>query len=409
MIKPLGSAAIALLLTSPALVSAASLETRLKRLEAQNAELESAVKRQEEIISERQTMMEGAPKRLDSFGEAVSKSGLRSSISGLIEVEAGYHSPYEGDSESDISLATFELGINARINNWVEAAVALLYEEDDTDLEVDVAFITIGNQEASPIFLTAGQLYVPFGAYETNLVSDPLTLEIGETRETAVQIGFVAGDFLGSAYIFNGDNNIKGENRIGSWGANLGYGFEGEDRAWAFGVGYISDLGDSDTLQGVTNENRVAALDAAIAAGGVEPIDYSVDPSERIGGWTINGAATFGSFNLIGEYLSATDDFDSDSLAFADTGAQPAAWNIEAGFTFPVMGRESVAAVAYQGTRDALTLELPKERWLVGWSIEVFERTSLSFEWARDTDYGQSDGGTGKSADTLTAQLAVEF
>jgi len=34
--------------------------------------------------------------------------------------------------------------------------------------------------------LTAGQLYVPFGAFETGLISDPLTLEIGETRESTV-------------------------------------------------------------------------------------------------------------------------------------------------------------------------------------------------------------------------------
>ncbi len=87
---------------------------------------------------------------------------------------------------------------------------------------VDVAFVTIANPEQSPLFLTAGQIYVPFGAYETNLVSDPLTLEIGETRETALQGGFVRGGFNGSVYVFNGTNKKDGKNQIGSWGANLG-------------------------------------------------------------------------------------------------------------------------------------------------------------------------------------------
>ncbi|WP_242522981.1 LbtU family siderophore porin [Thiocystis minor] len=329
-------------------------------------------------------------------------------ISSLIEVEAYHASPYEGDNESDIVLATFELGIEAQINAWATATAALLYEQNETDLEVDVAYITIANEEASPFFLTAGQLYVPFGAFETNLVSDPLTLEIGEARETTVQVGFVAGDFLGSLYVFNGDRKIDGENQIGSWGANLGYAHEGDDRAWAFGAGYINDLGDSDTLQDATNANRVAALEALIEKG-LDTSGFSVDPTERVGGWTINAAAAFGAFNLIGEYLSATDDFDRDTLGFEDAGAKPSAWNIEAGFTFPVMGRESVAAVAYQGTREALALELQKERWLLGWSIEIFDRTSLSFEWAHDIDYSESDGGTGESADTITAQLAVEF
>lgn len=397
-------AAIALALTLPAAASAESMEQRLQRLEARNAQLETTVTRHEQTLSTRTAMTEGEPGRLS----ALTGSGLRNMISGVIEVEAGHVSPYEGDNESDIVLATFELGISAQINDWVEATAALLYEQDETDLEVDVAFITIANTDATPLFLTAGQTYVPFGAFETNLVSDPLTLEIGETRETVVEVGFAAGDFLGSVYVFNGDNKIKGENKIGSWGANLGYAHEAEDRAWAFGAGYINDLGDSDSLGETINDNRVAALEAQIAEG-IDTRGYSVDPRERIGGWTVNAGATLGQFNIIGEYLSATDAFDMDSLGFEDAGAKPSAWNVEVGFSFPVMGRESVAAVAYQGTREALALELPESRWLVGWSVEIFDRTSVSLEWAHDSDYSKSDGGTGESGDTLTAQLAVEF
>ncbi len=400
--------AIALALAVPATASAESMEERLQRLEARNAQLETTVTRHEQTLSERKAMTEGQPERLDPLTERLTGSGLRSMISGLIEVEANHVSPYDGKNESDITLATFELGISAQINNWVEATAALLYEQDETDLEVDVAFITIANTDASPLFLTAGQLYVPFGAFETNLVSDPLTLEIGETRETAVQVGFVFGDFLGSLYAFNGDNKIKGENKIGSWGANLGYAHEGDDRAWTLGAGYINDLGDSDTLGEAINENRVATLESIIEDG-LDASGYSVDPRERVGGWTVNAGATLGQFSLIGEYLSATDDFDMDSLGFKDAGGKPSAWNIEAGFSFPVLGRESVAAVAYQGTREALALDLPESRWLVGWSVEVFDRTSVSLEWAHDSDYSKSDGGTGKSGDTLTAQLAVEF
>ena len=406
-------AAIALALVAQAPAFADSIEARLARLEAQN-------RAQEATIAEQQARLEGTPKRVKTLeddleqkragaGEVETGAWYRHiEIAGLIEVEAGYVSPSEGDSASDVRLATVELGIAAQVTNWVEAGVSLLYEQDETDLEVDVAYITLANPEASPVFLTAGQIYVPFGVYETNLVSDPLTLEIGESRESAIQLGVVQSDFSGSAYLFNGDNKVDGENQIGSWGANLGYAHEGDDRAWAFGAGYINDLGDSDTLQDATNANRVAALEALIEKG-LDTSGFSVDPTERVGGWTISAAAAFGAFNLIGEYLSATDDFDRDTLGFEDAGAKPSAWNIEAGFTFPVMGRESVAAVAYQGTREALALELPKERWLLGWSIEIFDRTSLSFEWAHDIDYSESDGGTGESADTITAQLAVEL
>ena len=146
-------------------------------------------------------------------------------------------------------LATFELGIAAQVTDWVEAMASLLYEEDDTDLEVDLAMITIANPEVTPVFFSAGQFYLPFGAYQTNLVSDPLTLEIGETRETAAQLGFVYQGFSGSAYAFNGDNKVNGDNHIDSWGANLAFAQEREDLVWTVGAGYINDLGDSDTCR----------------------------------------------------------------------------------------------------------------------------------------------------------------
>lgn len=409
MTKSLGPVACALALLGPTSVLAESLQTRVQRLESRNAELEARVQDHESRLAAQQARTEGEPERLKPLTEALSSAaGLRSLISGLIEVEAAHTSPYEGDDENDVVLATFELGIQAQINDWVTATASLLYEQDETDLEVDVAQIGIANQDASPFFLTAGQFYVPFGAFETNLVSDPLTLEIGEARETAVQVGFVSGDFQGSVYVFNGDRDIDGKNRIGAWGANLGYAHETEDRAWTLGAGYISDLGDSDALQDATGDTRVATLEAMIDEG-LDPSGFSLDPSERIGGWTVHASAAVGSFNLIGEYVSAVESFDVADLGFKDRGAKPSAWNIEAGFSFPVLGRESVAAVAYQGSRQALALELPEERWLVGWSIEILERTSLAFEWAHDIDYRRSEGGAGRSADTVTAQLAVEF
>ncbi|MTW20370.1 LbtU family siderophore porin [Allochromatium palmeri] len=353
----------------------------------------------------------GEPKRLERLDQALDRPPAETDaasawyrhieIAALIEVEASYLSPYTGDSESDIRLSTAELGIRAPVNDWVEAGISFLYEQDATDLEVDTASLTLANAHVSLLFLTAGQVYVPFGVYETNLVSDPLTLDIGETRETALQLGFVQRGFAGSLYAFNGDNEIEGQDRIGSWGATLGFVQDGDDRTWSVGVGYINDLGDSDTLYESINDSRASAVE-------LDP-SLSLDPTERTGGWTLNAAANLGSFSLIGEYLSATDDFDPASLEFKGEGARPSAWNIEAGYSFSVLGRESVAAVAYQGTREALALELPRERWLLGWSIELYDRTSLGLEWARDRDYSTRDGGTGKSADAIIAQLAVEF
>jgi len=60
--------------------------------------------------------------------------------------------------------------------------------------------ITLGNMEMFPVYLTAGKMYVPFGNFESNMIQDPVTLEIGETRESAGQVGFEHSGFYGSAY-----------------------------------------------------------------------------------------------------------------------------------------------------------------------------------------------------------------
>ncbi|SDY13469.1 hypothetical protein SAMN05421644_13225 [Allochromatium warmingii] len=322
-------------------------------------------------------------------------------MTGLIEVETSYIAPENDPSTSDLVLATAELGIRSKVHAWVEAGITFLYEQDVTDLEVDTAFVTLANAAVSPLFLTAGQLYVPFGVYDSNLVSDPLTLELGETRETALQLGFEQQGFAGSVYVFNGDHNVDGRDRVASWGATLGFAHEQADRAWSASVGYLNDLGESDTLQETIAANRVSA-------NAFDPT-VSSDPSERTGGWTAQAGARFGGLTLIGEYLTAAEDFDPTSLAFGTQGARPAAWNLEAGYRFSLFGRESGIAVAYQGTREALALELPEERWALGWSITLFEGTALGLEWAHDRDYATRDGGSGQSANTVTAQLAVEF
>jgi hypothetical protein len=397
MQRPLAAAILAAFATAGSPAIAQTLEERVRRLEQENREQAAAIERQRQTIDEQKQQLEGTPQRVEQLEAALETKrdagdGLGAGwfnnieIAGLIEVEASYADPYEGDSESDIALATFELGLAAQVTEWVEATASLLYEEGETDLEVDIAQVTLANEAVTPVYVNVGQFYLPFGAYETNLVSDPLTLEIGEIRESAVEVGFVYEGFGGSVYTFQGDNEVDGDTRIDSWGANLSFAQELDAVSWSVGAGYISNLGDSDSLR-----------------------DTVVDPTDFTGGWTANLAVVAGDFNLIGEYLGAADSFDAAALSFDGNGAKPEAWNIELGYSFEVFGRESVAAVAYQVSNEALALELPEARWLLGWSIGIFDGTALSFEYSHDSDYSTGKGGTGEDASAFVAQLAVEF
>ena len=57
-------------------------------------------------------------------------------FSGLFEVEASYNDPDSGDSESDIVMATAELGAEAALSDTLSAVLTLLYEEDEGTLPI---------------------------------------------------------------------------------------------------------------------------------------------------------------------------------------------------------------------------------------------------------------------------------
>ncbi|MEN8217176.1 MAG: LbtU family siderophore porin [Pseudomonadota bacterium] len=295
-----------------------------------------------------------------SVAENVLPSGV--SINGIVQVEARFNQDYDGNDSSDFVADEVGVAIEAQVHKLVKAQIAFLYEEGATDLEIDEAFVTLGESE---LYLAVGQFYVPFGNFESHMISDPLTLELGDAREKAAQVGFETGGVYGSIYAFNGATQEDSEDKIDHYGANIGFAQETEGFSYDLGVSYISDIGDSDGLGAHFLFN-------------------------------------IGPVSLIGEYVTALDGFNGK-------GAEPKAWNAEVGYSFEIGGKETTLALGYQGTEEMVAMELPESRILAGLSVGIYENTTFSFEYARDEDYKQSDGGTGKNADMMILQLAVEF
>ncbi|MYA96105.1 MAG: LbtU family siderophore porin [Nitrospinae bacterium] len=368
------AAAAALLWHAPAFAQQ-SVEERLLNMEKRIRQLEERVSAQDKVIVEKDKQIS----RLtggDKWFEAVE-------IGGAIDIRGIVTDPPGGDNETDLVVDSVELGIGAQVNDWVSGEVVLLYEGEGVD--VDTATVTIGPPEGA-WSLTGGQLYVPFGVYETNLISDPLTLDIGETRQTAFQIDGSAGALSGSVFVFKGDNMEDGDNLIQGFGFAAGYSVETGSFELGLNLSYTNDLGDSDGLE----------------VEGAEGYD-------RVAGISASAMLTIGSISVLGEYLGAMDTFGADYVAFGDYGAKPSAWMLEAAYGFELAGKEATLAASYQTTDEALALELPKKRFLLGLSAEVMDGVSLGVEWARDTDYGVEDGGSGENTDTFTLQLAAEF
>ena len=321
------------------------------------------------------------------------KINERVTLSGVVEVEAFSAEDFKGADTSDITLATVGLGLDAEITEWVNAHILLLYEEDDTEpMDLDEGTITLGNLEKFPLYLNAGKMYVPFGSFESNMISDPLTLELGETRESAALVGFEVSDFYGSLYAFNSDINETGDDdTIASFGANAGYGYVNDKMSLDLGADWINNIAATDIFKGYFGDAGITAVQ-----------DY---PS----GLTAHLTLGYGPFMLIGEYLGALDAFQTGELDFNGRGAEPSAWNLEAAYTREIKGKETTFAVGYQKTDEALALELPEERILATIGVEIWKYTSLALEYLHDEDYSPADGGTGNDANAATLQLAVVF
>ena len=310
-------------------------------------------------------------------------------VSGVVEGEFGSAEEYDGTKSSDIALATVEIALDSEISEWVGAHIVLLHEEDDTPLEVDQGYIEIGNSFLSGFTFQMGQVYVPFGAYETNLISDPLTLEIGETRESAIVATYDSG-FYASFYLFNGDL-IEGDadDTVDNMGFNLGYVLEDEGFSLDIGFGYISNLGDSDGLSGTIVEN----------------IGEGTPVSEYVPGIAGHLIISFGSLTFISELVAATTEFAAGEVYPAQK-SKPSATNLE--FAYGISDAITIA-LALQNTVD-LSGVLPESRFLLGLSYQINDATALGFEYLSDSDYETSEpNGTGESASAFTIQLATEF
>lgn len=308
-------------------------------------------------------------------------------LSGCIEIEVGFEdNDMDDEDTSDISLATAEVGLEATPTDWLTGFVLFSWDDDEEEMIFDEAHITLGGSENIPYYLQAGKLYVPFGVYETHMISDPLTLDLGETVDNAIQVGVNMGGVSAAVYTFNGDTDEIGEDDdISCFGASLAYEYASDAFTLAAGADWMNNLFESDGL-----------IDVAEDHSGI--IDY-------VDGYAIHTLACMGPVSFMAEYVSAGDDISFGDGTEIDA---PAAWALELGYTIELAGKETTFAVGYQASEDAVEI-LPESKILCSVGMGFNDYFSAAVEYATAEDYDLSDGGSGENVDTVTLQLALEF
>lgn len=385
-----------------------AMKEKIKQVESQLKEVSKASTADgetpnQEITGQKTGGVKGLEKRITQLEDAIGREVEgdkwydRIQISGLVEVEASYgktdfKDPATEDEEtSDVDLAVVELVVDAKIAKHVDGHVLFKWEEDD--LFVDEGFITLVGSEDFPAYLIAGRQYIPFGYFESNFITDPTTLILGETNEGAVVGGYrFSGEMVDiSVGAFNGRvKEIGKDDKISNFvGALVVTPFENI----MLGASYTSNLAAANSLS-----EQVTDLDGDGASDNI---------SSFVGGYSAFVAASFlDRFKIIGEYVSAADEFKAGELyEVADTKMrQPAAWNLEFGFA---VSDSWEIAVKYAGSEDGDAGGgefLPESQYgaVVNWGI--FENTNLAFEYL----HGEFENDF-QETDVLTTQLAIEF
>ncbi|MCK5810240.1 MAG: LbtU family siderophore porin [Cocleimonas sp.] len=278
------------------------------------------------------------------------KKTSNTTISGVAEVEAGF-----SDGNSDISLATVEVGIDHSMGEKAEAHLLFLYQEGENDDNIAVDEATITLHPHKNISITAGRMYVPFGQFDSNMLSDPLTLELGESQEEALQFGLSSGHFSSSFYLFKDD--ADGSEKIDDYGLTVGY----ETDAFSTGASYITDVNDQS------------------------------DSTHSAKGFSVHAKGTIGRATLIAEQLNV------NKIA---NGKKPQATHLELGID---LGAERMLAFSLNKTKNANALDLPKNASGIAYSMPLYDNVGLTAEVMKTKAYDNS------TDTTTTVQLSYEF
>jgi hypothetical protein len=335
---------------------------------AYQAEVENILERRDEVTTEKEPPV---------FPLALELGTSRFTLRGLIEVEGSIVHAEGGNEEDDLRLCTVQIGLEAELTPWLGGHVTGLWEGDDTEpMEVDEAVLILTSPwkfgEQTP-GLDLGRQYLPFGRFHSNMISDPLTLDLGETHTTSTVLSMDGTLWTAKVGAFEGSVDDR-DDGIDSWVAAV----EVTPREGVtLGASWISDLAESDA----------------------ELVQDEALYRDEVPGWSVFAVIQHGPCGLTAEYLAAAKNFGQEQVDGGGdlSGRRPEAWNIE--LSWQPAERLQLAA-RYEAARD---YQDNVNRCGATVSYGLCDFALLAFE------YLHADADSSPPEHAITAQLAVEF
>ena len=171
-----------------------------EKLERRIKELEMAIVAQEDAV---RSIIKSS---VSTLGSKINESVA---LGGAFEMIVGRSKNFSGVSKSSLGLNTAEFDFEIQVNDWSMANVVLEYVDGtsatftttsgyDTAVDrinLDTAFLVLGNTQKFPAYLKTGRMILPFGTstgvHRADVLSieSPTTIEVFESRKNAIGFG----------------------------------------------------------------------------------------------------------------------------------------------------------------------------------------------------------------------------
>ncbi|MEE9451197.1 MAG: LbtU family siderophore porin [Gammaproteobacteria bacterium] len=330
-------------------------------------------------------------------------------ISGDLEITASIINPDNRTTTARVEFSELEVDITAALNPWVTGLVSILLDlrppqdllsisapasiVDNSNLFMEIGFLTIGNLNEFPFFFTIGQTFVPFGRYINYFINPAPTRVMARTKARIVSLGYEQpgdGGFYGMVFGFESDTRSPGSNGI--IGGTVAYVFEqGGDFSAEVGVGAISNIADSVFMQ------RAAGFGTNITT---ERLAHDVPALNAYGRLNI------GDFGFFAEWVGSTRAFAPQDMSFNGRGAQPQAWDTQAAYFFDLANRPSAIALDFSGSSQALAIGIPRYRFAATFNISLWRNTVQMLEVRRDMTYSAGTTASGPILNGVDTSVA---
>jgi len=302
-------------------------------------------------------------------------------ISGYVESQA----QFQDMNNSAIKLNNAELDFAGWVSKWMIGYTNFGFDDSQTpfsNFEMFLGFITIGNLNYSDWFLTAGQLYAPFGYFLTEMSNIvPITRSIGRMKERTVKLGYY-DKYLGHTLYLSGSvyrgklQNSFSHKEIDQFATSLKIKKEWKHkhsrRGYDLTFSFTNNLAEADRLwDKLKNQNN---FKLRRYAPGIE----------AAGNFTVGKT----SFKI--EYVNTLRNYAKFDLTQNGHAVKPRAYAYEINYDTTFRNKPITWAALYTSGNDIAVAIPYKKQYGVSTTWQIYDYTLLSAEIANRKFYGKN-------------------